>query len=119
MQTRTSRDPNIMHLLGCLSFIEARFEFYLSAEYIPGNWNDIADDLSCDRLSSFFHKATKVLSIETYCNPSVPTESLAGRETGLVIPEPDISVQQYFEGGLASSTLKTCRSGFSKFVILC
>ena len=28
MQTRTSRDPNIMHLLRCLSFVEARFEFY-------------------------------------------------------------------------------------------
>jgi len=60
MQTRTSRDPNIMHLLRCLSFMEARFEFYLSAEYIPGSQNDLADDLSSNRLSSFLQKATRV-----------------------------------------------------------
>jgi len=60
MQTRTSRDPNIMHLLRCLSFVEARFEFYLSAEYIPGSQNDLADDLSRNRLSSFLQKATRV-----------------------------------------------------------
>jgi len=60
MQTRTSRDPNIMHLLRCLSFMEARFEFYLSAEYIPGSQNDLADDLSRNRLSSFLQKATRV-----------------------------------------------------------
>ena len=53
--------------------------------------------------------------IETYYNPSVATGSLAGRETGLVIPELDVSVQQYFEGGLPSSTLKTYRSSLSKF----
>jgi len=60
MQTRTSRDPNVMQLLCCLSFIEARFNLYLSAEYIPGSQNDLADDLSRNCLSSFFQKATKV-----------------------------------------------------------
>jgi len=45
--------------------------------------------------------------------------TLAGRETGLVIPELDASVQQYFEGGLASSTLKTYRSGVSKVMLFC
>ena len=59
-QTRSSRDPSIMHLIRCLSFIEAQFEFYLSAEYISGRWNDLADDLSRNPLSSFLQKATRV-----------------------------------------------------------
>jgi len=45
--------------------------------------------------------------------------SLAGRETGLVIPELDASVQQYFEGGLASFILKTYCSSLSKFMLFC
>ena len=57
MQARTSRVPYIMHLLHCLSFIEARFELSMTAEYIPSRRNDLADDLSRNRLASFFQKA--------------------------------------------------------------
>ena len=57
VQSRTSRDSDIMHLLRCLSFIEARFEFCMSADYIPGKCNDLADDLSRNHLSSFLQKA--------------------------------------------------------------
>ena len=57
VQSRTSRDSDIMHLLHCLSFIEARFEFCMSADYIPGKCNDLADDLSRNHLSSFLQKA--------------------------------------------------------------
>ena len=45
-----------MHLLRCLHFIDAAFEFTCTANHIPGPQNDIADDLSRDRLSSFFLK---------------------------------------------------------------
>ena len=57
IRSRTSKDHDIMHLLHCLSFMEARCEFFLSAKYIPGSCNELADDLSRNRLSSFLQKA--------------------------------------------------------------
>ena len=54
---RSCRDPSLMHLLRCLFFLEAYFEFELTAIHIPGVHNDLADDLSRDRLSSFLSKA--------------------------------------------------------------
>ena len=81
MRSRTSRDANIMHLLRCLSFIEARFECYLSTEYIPGSSNDLADDLSRNRLSSFLQKATNVS-----LSPTVIPQSLCNL---LLVEKPD------------------------------
>ncbi len=42
-----------MHLLRCLFFVEAVYQFQLSASHIPGRDNTEADDVSRDRLSSF------------------------------------------------------------------
>lgn len=60
IRSRTSKDPDLMHLLRSLSFIEARYEFFLSAKYIPGSCNELADDLSRNRLSSFLQKASNM-----------------------------------------------------------
>ena len=57
ISNRSCRDPSLMHLLRCLFFLEAYFEFELTAIHIPGVHNDLADDLSRDRLSSFLSKA--------------------------------------------------------------
>ena len=46
--------------------------------------------------------------IETYCNPTAIMGSLVLRETRLA--KLDAAVQQYFEGGLATSTRKTYRT---------
>ena len=56
IHSRTSRDPHMMHLLRCLFFLEAQHQLNLSSVHIPGVLNDLADDLSRDRLSSFLHK---------------------------------------------------------------
>ena len=56
IQSRTSRHPHMMHLLRCLAFLEARYQLEFSCVHIPGIRNDLADDLSRDRLSSFLHK---------------------------------------------------------------
>ena len=60
IRSRTSKDPDIMLLFRSLSFIEARYEFFLSAKYIPGSCNELADDLSRNRLSSFLQKASNM-----------------------------------------------------------
>lgn len=54
---RSCRDRSLMHLLHCLFYLEAWFQFDLLAAHIPGPANTLADDLSCDRCSSFLSKA--------------------------------------------------------------
>ena len=48
-----SRDSEVMHLMRCLHFIVARFNFRISAEHIQGTLNTAADALSRDSLCSF------------------------------------------------------------------
>ena len=55
--SRTSQNKAVMHLLRCLFFLEASFDCHLIATHIPGVYNELADDLSRDRLSSFLQKA--------------------------------------------------------------
>ena len=42
----SSRDQEVMHLMRCLVFISARFNFITSAEHLPGVHNQLADALS-------------------------------------------------------------------------
>ena len=52
VSSRSCRDAQMMCLVRCRFFFEALFDFQLIAAYLPGVQNDLADDLSCDRLSS-------------------------------------------------------------------
>jgi len=56
---RSCRDQSMMHLVRCLFFLEAWFQFELTAAYIPGVENSLADDLSRDRLSRFLRKVSE------------------------------------------------------------
>ena len=56
MSSRTSRQPHLMHLLRCVFFIEAQYDFQLHCIHIPGRCNDLADDLSRNCLSSLLSK---------------------------------------------------------------
>jgi hypothetical protein len=56
VNSRTSRDGDMMHLLRCLFFIEAKYDFMLVALHIPGVLNDLADDISRNRAVSFLSK---------------------------------------------------------------
>lgn len=57
LNAHTAHDEHLMHLLRCLLFIEASYNFVLVAAHIPGVHNELTDDLSCDHLSSFLPKA--------------------------------------------------------------
>lgn len=54
IRSRYCRDDNLMHLLRCLFFVEARHNFSLVPEHIPGKHNRIADALSRNRASASF-----------------------------------------------------------------
>lgn len=57
LRSRTSHEKEAMHLLRCLHFYEAFYECRLVSEHLPGVDNDLADDLSRNRLLSFLQKA--------------------------------------------------------------
>lgn len=60
IQSRTSKDPKIMHLLRCLHFLCARHGIRVSSSHIPGRDNTPADALSRNHLDLFFASSPKV-----------------------------------------------------------
>lgn len=69
LNSRYSRDKDLMQLLRCLFFIEAYYHFSLSAHHIAGTRNVWADDLSRNRLAAF---KTKVPHADPYPTPLPP-----------------------------------------------
>ena len=51
--SRTARDPLLMHLLRCLVFYAAIYQFDFRAEHLPGSHNMAADALSRNNLTLF------------------------------------------------------------------
>ena len=49
----TSRDKEVMHLVRCLAFISARYQFQAYAVHVPGVENTLADALSRNNLPLF------------------------------------------------------------------
>ena len=52
--SRTSREEHMMHMLRCLFYIEAAFNFQLRCHHIPGVQNTAADALSRNNADLFF-----------------------------------------------------------------
>jgi hypothetical protein len=53
LNSLTSRDPTLMHLLRCLHYYLALFNIHLRAEHIPGVLNTVADCISRNMLQVF------------------------------------------------------------------
>ena len=68
---RTARDAHMCHLLRCLVFLEAKYEFGYRAEHIPGRDNKAADALSRDNLSVFFSLHPQAPTTHTVLPPSL------------------------------------------------
>ena len=71
MRSRSSKEPNLMHLLRCLFFFEAHYGCSMSAIHIPGFLNDRADDLSRNRLSFFLSKVQGAVKDPTPIPPQL------------------------------------------------
>ena len=69
---RSCRDPSLMHLLRCLFFVEAWFNFDLVAVHISGVSNTLADDLSRNALPRFLSKAPHMDPVPTPISPQLP-----------------------------------------------
>ena len=77
-----SKEGQIMHLVRCLFFIMAHFQFSLVARHIPGSQNTLADAISRNNVQSFFSQ-----SLEMNTVPSVIHEALVEL---LVTEQPDM-----------------------------
>ena len=64
-----SKDEHLAHLLRCIHFTEAKFNFTLVARHVEGVANDKADDLSRNRLSSFLSKVPEADNRPTQIPP--------------------------------------------------
>ena len=69
---RSCHDPSLMHLLWCLFFLEACWDFELVAAHIPGGLNTLADDLSRNALPSFLAKASEMESVPSVIPVQLP-----------------------------------------------
>ena len=77
----TSKDLEVMHLIRCLAFIMAKWDFYLFASHIKGQLNTAADALSRNNVPLF-------KSLHPQVHP-VPTEIPAALLDLLIIRKPD------------------------------
>ena len=65
LRARSSRDPELMHLLRCLHFFAAKYDIRLSASHIAGVENTMADALSRNNLPQFFFSCPKAHTLPT------------------------------------------------------
>ena len=90
------------------------FQFSLTASHIPGVYNDLADDLSRNRLPSFLCKMPNV-----DCTPSIIPHSLLQwllhPNLDWTLPQLDRTVQFFCSQGIAQSTRQTYNSALRKF----
>lgn len=117
LRSRSSSEPEAMHLLRCLAFLEAQHSFWVFASHIQGVLNGPADRPHCS------------ISLPLSAGSAVPSGNSsrgAGRPGGvkirLDIPVLDATVEQLFKQGLAESTqqsyVKTPRDQLAKISLV-
>ena len=72
INSRSSKDPSLMHLLRCLTFFEAKLSCRVVASHIAGIENELADALSRNNLPFFL----QALPPKTLLGESVPPRPL-------------------------------------------
>ena len=83
---------------------------------MPGRVNDLADDLSCNRLLSFLSKAP-YMDKEPSRFPAQLPPLLLGGGNWMSTLDPDI--HYYFERGLADSTHRAYQAGVNRYILFC
>ena len=73
----STREPSMMHSLGCLCFFAAYYQFQYMAEHIAGVYNTAADALSRDNLSLFCSLCLQIPRVTI--NPAVVAQLVSAR----------------------------------------
>ena len=66
-----SKEPEAMHLLRCLAFLKAKFQFSLYGSHIKGVLNELADALSRDRACDFLSHYPQARQVPTIILPEL------------------------------------------------
>ena len=109
------RDDSLMHLMKCLSFVSAKFNFVLSSCHIRGIDNTLADALSRNNLPLFLRSRQQARPTPTPLHLALQDPS----EAGLDIYQVDAAVDFYFQHAIANSTQRTYASAQSRFLSFC
>ncbi len=104
LSSKTAREPCLAHLLRCLFFFQARFEFEFKAQHIAGRRNNGADALSRDKLLEFFSLCPQAQLQQTLLPSSLTDLLHVGQLTELDISALEGLVRDYFVQGLAKRT---------------
>ena len=112
---RTVKDHNLMRLLRCLFFVEAQFNFRITAAHINGSINTAADMLSRNNIANFISSFPQVSPI--------PTSSSTGHTTGhqcrLAIPPLVKSAERYFAKSLSTASQRSYAAGTKRYLDFC
>lgn len=105
----TSRNPFIMRCLRQLFWLSATYNFHVSARFLPGISNTVADDIS--RLQ----EPGRLLRILPYVNPSPPCLHVSHSSFSFLfpqIPRPDCPHCSARSGCIPSEVSNLCRVNF-------
>ena len=93
LATCSCRDASMTHILRCLFFYEAHYQFSVMAVHLAGRDNELADDLSRDRHISFLSKAPHMDRAPSSSPPPPPSSHpyYLNRATGCVLAGPAAS----------------------------
>ena len=88
LQSRSSKEAEVMHLLRCLFFFEAVSSFHIQSSHIAGVENTLADDISRNKLSSVL----QVLGPQAEASRVTPSQLLLDL---LINVKPDWTLQAW------------------------
>ena len=108
---RTVKDHNLMRLLCCLFFVEAQFNFRITATHINGSINTAADMLSRNNIANFFSSFPQVSPIPT----PIPLPAL----DILLHPSLVKSAERYFAKSLSTASQRSYAAGTKRYLDFC
>ena len=114
-----SKDQDVMHLMRCLAFIQAKFCFSIRASHIKGSNNDLADALSRNNKDYFLSNYPQASPVPTPLPQELLDLADNNCKTRLDIGSLDMSVERYFQSGLAPSTQNCYDSAKRRFLLFC
>ena len=71
INTGSCKEPHLAHMMRCLFFIEAKFNFIITAKHIPGKSNTDADNLSRGGSQLFLSSHPQANHLPTPLKPSL------------------------------------------------
>ena len=119
LNQNSSREKEVMHLVCCLAFIMAKFQFLLSASHIPGVQNTATDALSRNKLDIFHSIYPQANSSPAPLPAALLDVLLLSKPCRLDILELDRTVEQYFHQGLGPSTWRRYGSAQRRYLSFC